>query len=135
MSLSPHDRALLVRFTTEQIAEKNLNFFEASDEGCVFVNHVQGTRWQRVVRTYGRYLVVFKDELNRPNDYTMSFLAPDGTLVPYDHRALGKNAPDRVSYEWLRDNGAQRFNGKHWQRNMAAAMVKLASDWNASQTA
>jgi len=133
-SLSPSERALITHIAQEAI-QVDLGEMNASDEGCVFINyqHESGNRC-RVVRTFGRYLVVFRYKAGHslatynPECQTM-FLAADGSLVALSTNQFKGAGFDKRVYEHLRDNGARRFNGRDWQRQMAEMMSTLAGEW------
>lgn len=133
-TLSPSDRALVTRLAQEAI-EVDLGEMNASDEGCVFINYKhESGKWCRVVRTYGRYLVVFRFKPgHRPSDshpeYQAMFLADDGSLHAFFPKQFEGAGYDKKVYEYLRDHGAKRFNGRNWQKQMAEMMATLAGEW------
>jgi hypothetical protein len=141
-TLSPHDRALVARFAHEAF-EVDLGEMEAEpDGGPVFINYRKGDgRWARVVRTFGRYLMVFRyapdQSPTTPPVYQAMFLAEDGSLIAFFPRQFEGPGFDKKVYEYLRDYGvrnkvpgALRFNGRNWQRKMGKAMADIARDWS-----
>ena len=114
-----------------------------------FVNYAYNGHTLRVVRFVGpgRCMLVFKyatlpQHRNSTNYWygqTLSFLALDGSLVPFDHKAVeaewnaknpGKTCSwERIVSDWVVAHGAQEFRGANWVGRISAALVPVTLDW------
>lgn len=133
-TLGPADRELVTKLTQEAI-EVDLGEMNATDEGCVFITYKhESGKWCRVVRTYGRYLVVFRFKSGHGvsdyhPEYQAMFLADNGSLIAFNPKQFEGSGYDKKVYEYLRDNGAKRFSSRGWQKQMAETMATLAGEW------
>lgn len=69
----------------------------------------------------------------------LSFLADDGTLVPFDAKAVeaewkaahpGKSCNwERVISKWVSAHGAKQFKGTNWAGHISAALVDITNGW------
>jgi hypothetical protein len=114
-----------------------------------FVNYQYEGHTLRVVRFVGpgRCLLVFKYptlpthkwDTTYWHSQTLSFLAEDGSLVPFDHKAVeaewkaqhpGKSINwEKVITAHVVARGAQEFRGTNWAGRISAALVHITNEW------
>lgn len=102
----------------------------------------------RVVRLVGpgRHIVLFSfprdpcESARGPRDYRLLYLHEDGSLVPFDPKAIEAAWTPRSSHQlyfpwdaevgrWLAANGARSFRGTNWVGQVSALLVTLLPSW------